>query len=463
MKWLLILSLTTGLSSSSFFLPQYLSYLIAQQDISEQQLAQAKSLRLPAYYHYQRSHHQIGSPLWLRASQVLALKSASIAYELAEIYQHAAEIERAIFWYHQAIKLNSTQARLSLADLMISQKSYQSALATLAPLVQSSEQATIHTAKLNIALGQVDELQLLLPVLAKFPAGLALLKKITKYRMLGDVFSHYTTDDKGKEIASCIADIQMFAVSLADLDYTARLILQFQEHPLSAYVCFSPVRYLNTNDLDCYHKKQAMIRCHNRMWIKQAKSITTTYIGLMLPQGGANVNAGIMYLDSRDTVDVLAHEVAHLLGFIDEYPLPENHAKCAQPQLKPFAHNIAVLNLRYQGQQQQLRREILSQVPWRLLIADDTPIMTVDKDTGEWRLGTPSAFEDKIGLFVSATCQKKSVVLMKETTPFAAFKPIKSHSQLSYFELDFPVVYQQLLAADRRRFMMPSVQSILAD
>jgi hypothetical protein len=118
-KWGLMISLTLGLSSSSFLLPHYLSYLIDHQQISSAQLAQAKLLNLPAYHHYQRRHHLVGSSAWLRASQVLATKNAAIASEIALLYVGSGQYQRAIFWYQQAIKLNAPEARIALADLFI--------------------------------------------------------------------------------------------------------------------------------------------------------------------------------------------------------------------------------------------------------------------------------------------------------------------------------------------------------
>jgi hypothetical protein len=44
-------------------------------------------------------------------------------------------------------------------------------------------------------------------------------------------------------------------------------------------------------------------------------------------KGKANVHNGIMFLDRQDSYDVFIHELAHFVGFIDEYPLSRSLAK----------------------------------------------------------------------------------------------------------------------------------------
>lgn len=457
-----MISLTLGLSSSSFLLPHYLSYLIDHQQISSAQLAQAKLLNLPAYHHYQRRHHLVGSSAWLKASQVLATKNAAIASEIALLHVGSGQYQRAIFWYQQAIKLNAPEARIALADLFIKQQRFQQALNTLLPIVEANQLATIKATKLMVALGRSHDIQSLLPVLASFNAGVTLVNDLSKYAILSTPSIIDTSLSQQDDMVACVANIQMFASTLDDLDYLASLISKFKTHPLGSSLCFTPIRYLSINNIDCFHKNRNMIRCNDSMWIPLFKSIRTTYIGLMLPNGGANVNAGIMYLDRHDTEDVLAHEVAHLLGFVDEYPLPKNHAKCAQQQVQPFAHNVAVLKRLYRGEQRQLRNQILAQIPWRAMIDDTTPIMTFDEVNNAWQLGTPIAFDQEVGLFISDTCQLLATDSISKPTDFTSFKPIKDHTQLTYYELDFPEIYHQLFKANRKQFLMSGAQSMLS-
>jgi hypothetical protein len=83
--------------------------------------------------------------------------------------------------------------------------------------------------------------------------------------------------------------------------------------------------------------------------------VTTRYIAIMLPKGGANVHFGMLYFDAKDSIDVIEHEISHLLGFVDEYPLGKGHSKCRTSQQQISAQNIAVLQNGYQGERSAIR------------------------------------------------------------------------------------------------------------
>jgi len=457
------MSLAIGLSASSFFLPSQLTYLFHQninlshdqQNINEKQLNQAKALELPAFYQYQRHINQIGSKNWLRASRGLAKSNSAIARELGNYYQQNENFKQARLWYLQGIKLGDDSARVSLAALLIAKNKYSQALKLLQPISKNNDALLLLT-KIAIYQGDSAKINLQVPLLNQFDSGQKLVREMTKYKVY-DKFSKSLTQTNffnQNKTKSCIANIQMFATNLADLNYLEQQILQFETHSLSKYLCFNNIRYISLAETQCHHKNQDTIRCNETIWREKANSFTARYIGLLLPNGGANVNSGIMYLDNKDTVDVLAHEVSHLLGFVDEYPLPLNHAKCATQQADQFSHNIAVLTSNYSGSRNEVREKVLTQIPWRRFIDEETPIMTFEN--GFWRLGTPSEFHDKVGLFLSDTCGRKLNESDEEITEFSSFKPLNTQTQLTYFELKFPLLYQNILKRNPRQFLMPS-------
>ena len=124
------------------------------------------------------------------------------------------------------------------------------------------------------------------------------------------------------------------------------------------------VRYIPINELDCNNDPQKAITCNEVQWELRAKTINTRYVGLMLPEGGANVHLGMLYFDAQDSVDVFAHEISHLLGFVDEYALTPEHSICQQPQKEIFSQNISVLKNRYQGNRKEVRVKVLKQLAW---------------------------------------------------------------------------------------------------
>lgn len=450
------MGLTIGLSSSSFFLPLHLKYLVSHQQANERELLQAKLLKLPAYYQYQRLTQVKGSTAWLQASRVLASNDGFIATELATFYQNRKALSQAKLWYQKAIELNNNMARILFANLLTKQEKYQQALLTLAP-IPNNEQAILLATKIAIFQGQIRNVSRLLSKLSTFTEGRQLVNKIKHYQVIDELPSQQAINALSSINTAnnnCVADIQMFATNLADLTYLEKLLQGFSRHPLSTYACFTAVRYIPLAELGCTHEKQKRIQCNEAIWDDKLTTISTRFVGALLPNGGANVNSGIMYLDNQDTVDVLAHEVAHLLGFIDEYPLPKNHAKCAMQQSQAFSHNIVVIKSSYHGERHKIRSQVLQQISWRHFIDDNTPIMHFENN--RWHLGTPAAFSEKIGLFLSDTCGHQSTNFAMENASFASYKPIKQQSQLTYFELPFPVQYQQILAAEPNLFLMPS-------
>ncbi len=163
-------------------------------------------------------------------------------------------------------------------------------------------------------------------------------------------------------------------------------------------------------------------------------------------------------------MEVLAHEISHLLGFIDEYPLAESHTKCNNAQAEPFSNNIVIFESAKIGNKKsdkkELRVEILKQIPWRDLIKSTTPILT--KFGHHWRIGTPVSYSKEVGLFIAETCDLNvsidNSVKSNSTKPnkAIAYKPLFKRTQLRYFESPFPKEYIKLLTLNKHKYRMPS-------
>jgi hypothetical protein len=254
----------------------------------------------------------------------------------------------------------------------------------------------------------------------------------------------------------------MFATTLKNLQKIDKLIVDFQLHPLNAYFCFNTVRYISERELSCDYDKNNAIQCNESMWSGINHNTNTRYIGLMVPEGGANVNAGIMYLDANDNVQVFAHELSHLIGFVDEYALVKDHQQCRENQSQLFAHNISVISTFYQGPRKEARAELLKKLSWANKIATTTPILQATKNG--WLAGTPDSYgkdsREDSSLSLNDTLDKKSIGLYRADTcslhNTAAFKPVKQLTQLSYNEVEFPNEYINILNEDNEKHLMPS-------
>ncbi|GLX77153.1 hypothetical protein tinsulaeT_04930 [Thalassotalea insulae] len=456
----ILMSVMTCWWLRSFFLPENLSQRIVNGNASEYVLSYAKYLKLPAYYIYQRKGQAVGSNAWLQATRELANTKANYAVELAQYFLQQDDKHQGELWLAHAMTLKNEQAIWILANLRVKEENYQAAVTLLSKLIDDHASAAWSEKSLrlliDIALIQGD-----LTRLAKYTAKLKMIEP--EHPLLNELF-HYSVSavkpDEQKLKETCVASVQMYATELSHLRRVSQFITQFNETSLNPYVCFTQPRYISLAQLGCWHQRSDTIRCDEGHWQQLAATIDTRYIGVMLPQGGANVNHGILYVDSSDSFTVFTHEIEHLLGFIDEYPLPKNHAKCAAVQTSPFAFNIAVLPKRLSGNRQAIRKRIIEQLAWGKMIKAQTPILT--ESNGQWLLGTPEEYNNEIGLFNSDTCLNNQLAQKNQPNAIQAFKPLASLTSMAYHELSFPDTYSRLLAATPRQFLMPDFQRNIA-
>ncbi|WP_353539046.1 tetratricopeptide repeat protein [Colwellia sp. KU-HH00111] len=464
----LLIFLLIGVSSSSFFLNAHLTKLVTSQNYSEAQfdyaLAQNNFTALSVAWQQTVVH----SEPWVVLATKLAKTQGEAAYQLALFYQEVYQKDdqeqpvQAIFWYKNAIRLNHHPAFLALAQLYFQQQQFDKAQAVLAQLpteltdtlaneaLMLEIQLTIHQANLNKLSQLIANYQ---GQLQTTVAGQALLTNIKKYQVLS--FEKRLVAVNADSI-SCDNSIQLFATNLKHLNALEQLIDDFKTQPLSRSLCFTPVRYLPKTAIDCSTTANKAISCDELSWEALADTIDTRYVGLMLPQGGANVHLGILYFDAEDNIDVFTHEISHLLGFVDEYPLNEHHARCQSSQEEAFSSNIAVLKKRYQGDRVAVRQWVLKQISWGKQIKTTTPILqptTSSHGQQYWQLGTPEAFKNQVGLFTAQTCDNTTE---RTSVNFSAFKPLYQRTKLQYYALDFPSLYLQLLQTHKQKYLMPS-------
>lgn len=456
----LLVFLLTGLSASSFFLSDYLTKIINNNNHSVAQFNFALAQENIAALNLAWKHTTFHSEQWLKLAKILAKTQGEAAYQLAIYYQN--QPTQAVFWYKSAIRLNYLNASISLAQLYFQQDELENAAEILTALPTSLPQQLANKVimlKTNIAInqGKSTEIKRIIGTygeqLTKTLSGRLLLTDIEKYQLLPTQAQLIAPSSSS---LSCDNSIQLFATNLKHLKHLDGLIEKFLMQTLNGAVCFSPVRYIPINALDCSDEADQAIYCNELNWQPWASSISTRYVGLMLPQGGANVHLGILYFDAQDSVDVVAHEISHLLGFIDEYPLVTGHVKCHASQNEPFAQNISVLKKRYQGEQTTVRNTVLKQLAWAKHIKNSTPILqAITTATGKhyWQLGTPAEFKDEVGLFYAQTCDN-SVYQAQDS--FRAFKPLSHRTKLQYFALDFPQLYANLSQENASQYLMPS-------
>ena len=462
------MSLMVIIPSGSFFLSQHLTTLIELDKVTEKGMEYALKLSLPAAYASKITNAKQGSKEWIFYAKKLAELDGEYALQLASFYLIEEYYDESIFWYKKAIKLNYPQAIIKLSEVYISLGKLNKAKDLLRPIRHKKE------AKNKLLLLAITEgdTQYLTKQLFKDTSSIDdyLLNQISKYQIVDtesinelSSLSNFNNSaltpivNFNREHNTCENIIQLFATNLANLEQLNMLIKQTAEHPLSKIFCFNTPRYIPISKLNCVSsafipksgERDEPIQCEESMWSNVTPKIEARYIGLMVEEGGANVNKGILYIDKKDTVDVFTHELAHLVGFVDEYELSETHHLCQKKQSDMFSHNIAILPKYYNGTQAEVRAKVLEQIPWADQINKNTPIIQKIRDY--WQTGTPKLISvnkpETIGLYPSDTCNKETI---------GSFKPIKEISQLNYYEENFPNFYTQRVNKAPHLFSMPS-------
>ncbi len=477
-QWLrvaLLVCLLITVSSSSFCLGKYLTKQITNDKHTKAQFAFALKQHNEAALHYAWQHAEKHSRSWQLLAKKLANTQGEAAYQLALFYQKSHSITQAITWYQQAIRLKFPPAFVALGQYYFDHDKFANADDILAQLANidakpnskldskadnESSALAAQILKINLAVsrGNINVVKQgvtnFVKQLQNNSQGRLLLDNISKYQVL-------KVNDNNKHAAVCANSIQLFATRFSHLQRLEQLIKGVDQYALKAMICFAPVRYIAIDTLACNAEVAQAIQCHEQNWQYLADSISTRFVGLLLPEGGANVHLGALYIDAHDSVDVFVHEISHLLGFVDEYPLAKGHVACGAVQSQSFSENVAVLANRYQGSRADIRAKILPQLAWGKQIKASTPILQLITEQAsltpkQWRLGTPKQFKHEVGVFAAQTCANTMNDDLAGQSSFHAFKPLAKPTKLQYFSLVFPKEYVSFLREGSLRFLMPS-------
>lgn len=446
-----ILILSLCLTTSSFSLNDYITERLTTGNYNQEQLQLALTINNIAAKYIVFNASTPGSLKWLNLAKFLARKDKKIAWQLALYYQQKHLDREQSYWAKHAYKLGATSAIIARAEqLATSRQHYQQAKR----LLQAIDNEESHILQVNLAVKFADfpHLQTLVSKLISKKEQ-ALLKALFAYQVLPSISDQNISSIKTIPRLGCRNGIQFFATNLADLNRLTALISQVQNSDFfSQQFCFKTPKYIAKQTIKCSHQDSERISCDveplAELLVDQGLNDEVKYIGILAPKGIANVDNGVVYIDKLDSHLVFEHELLHLTGFIDEYPLHILNSACEQNGA--LASNVVNLKRAIYLSEQDARAEILPLLPWNNLIEPNTPI---SHETPQgFRLGTPIEFSEHVGLFGANTCNNHQAQgYMSET-----FKPIFQVTQLQYFEEQLPLAYEKLATLTSGRFDMPS-------
>lgn len=441
------MSLMVILPSSSFFGPSYIFQKIITDRLSVNDALFAISQGYSSVDKQLLEQYEKHSEAWFKYAVVFAKKDAQLAYKLGLFYQNNKDINQAKVWFKQSSKQQHIPAVLALLKIY-QQENDQPAQNALITQYKSEPSILTYAIELVVEQGNLDELAKLVALARQEQHHTYLLSELRKFYIEIEVKGAEKREQlnlAGKISLPCDNSIQFYATSLTSLRYAESLINKFnQESNLAGDVCFTVPRYITLQELSCHSAITEAIKCDESIWQNYLKELNTKYLAVILPEGGANVHFGILYLDQHDSYEVFTHEITHLLGFVDEYPLVSQHTFCQSLPLKK-ALNVTVMPTILAGERRAIREKILKLLPWRNYIKDETPILSESGD--KWLLGTPDSFKHEVGLFPSRTC---------DNSVNQAYKALSTRTQLEYFEVAMPMFYLQLFTEQANKFAMPS-------
>ncbi|RDV26101.1 sel1 repeat family protein [Alteromonas aestuariivivens] len=135
---------------------------------------------------------------------------------------------------------------------------------------------------------------------------------------------------KWPSAAQCQQRLQFFATSLSAIERAHSLYQELINDPRLANLplCAQAPVWLKSDALNCSASwlGSGRLGCDVRPLAAAVSQREFTHAIVVLDQGKANIENGVMYLDITDTYSVLVHELAHFSGFVDEYPLSQRLA-----------------------------------------------------------------------------------------------------------------------------------------
>lgn len=150
----------------------------------------------------------------------------------------------------------------------------------------------------------------------------------------------------------------------------------------------------------------------------------------------AYAKAGDIYLPAAASVDLLAHELAHIAGLADEYAMrTELATPFCEGRYRHPSLNVVVTQRQIMTSVEL--QQLWQRLPWRSAVADWRLLGTRVSQQGEsyWRLGSSAA--TSVGLFAVATCT--------EVGKFA-WRPVPQTTAMQHFDVPhWPALYLQLM------------------
>jgi len=165
------------------------------------------------------------------------------------------------------------------------------------------------------------------------------LKKINQVNSATPDIDHLAQPMAANGISHCALQLQPVLSTAQSALQWLQLSTQWQQDTQlsSLALCFKLPVFIDSQQLACSEQRVERIQCQTEPLKKLVLQSGATQLLVLAGQGGASYNNGWLQLPETATLPLLRHELSHLFGFIDEYPLARAIAgdECVAGRITP--------------------------------------------------------------------------------------------------------------------------------
>jgi hypothetical protein len=281
-----------------------------------------------AYYHLALSSSDD------KKQKIYLLKAANAAHVKSQFWLglNAKRDDERVHWLTEAAEQQYLPAQIALYQLWILRDNFEKAMPWLESTAESEAESNLILGRYHWNVDAYKKAKTYFKKAQELGNNEAskLIHTIDRYWWGGNKSSN-TQAFLREPIKQCHMQIQPVVNNLDGMSKALGIKTQFENDGrldvLS--ICINEPIWVKPQQMPCNAnwRGQGRLGCDLSYLATQLKATNFTHMLVLGKQGKANVNNGVLYLDLVDTYDVFVHELAHFVGFADEYPIARGLAE----------------------------------------------------------------------------------------------------------------------------------------
>jgi len=279
-----------------------------------QQAASLNHLQAQLYLAELASSEQTQQYWWRQAAQ------NGHSPSLFELFLVENDTSKRVEYLNQAAQLNYPAAVIALSKYWYDSGNQKQALYWLSKASHYDKYSEFLLARLLWSTGEHTQAK------KHFSAAAEFITEAKDYALLSESMQQKGLESLAQQhdhfSEQCAQQLQFVATTLDSAVQATQFMKSFQKDSRfkDMPICINKVIWLKPKELQCDlvdHRQ----RCDLSRLASKMFTPSYTHLVLFLPTGTAYVQHGLMHLDQADTYSVFVHELAHFVGFLDEYAI----------------------------------------------------------------------------------------------------------------------------------------------